>query len=302
MEELGRINIDINEGGAGGAGAGAVADEPTVKRVRSAAQKLAEALERVGRVQQIQYNRQFGGIARQYDVTQGFLSFARSPSFGGAIDLIRPGSATGDAIAKLGKNAASVSSGLLAVGVAATALKFAFDLGVKAFRTFEQAMEAAMARIKDLSQLSGQLAMIEATRQTQELALRFEELNRNGAAYIRLASLNLVYEREKARTNMALNRINAELGMAFQRMMIGVYSLTNKAAEAAPKRWDLLLYAGLKMFPPLALGGIPRIIAYLMEIGLKAEIIANNTRPKIDFSKANEWAMQDIKAMTGRTY
>lgn len=302
MEELGRINIDINEGGAAGAGAGAVADEPTVKRVRSAAQKLAEALERLGRIQRLQYEQRFGGISRQFDLSQSFMSFARRPSMGSAMDLIRPDSETGKAIAKLGRNASVVAGGLIAVGVAASALKFAMDLAVKTFRFFERAMESALARIRDLTALSGSLSMIEATRQTQDLMMRFEELNRNSAAYLRLATLNLTYEREKARMNIQLNRISAELGIAFQNMMIGVFTLTERLASFVPENLDTMLFRFLSGFAPGQFAGIPSIIATLMRIGIGVDAIQQNTRPKIDFTKANEWAMQDIKAMTGRTY
>lgn len=302
MEELGRINIDINEGGAGGTGAGAVADEPTVKRVRSAAQKLAEALERLARIQQIQYQSRMDPFMRQVDVTRGFMSFARRPSAGSALDLVRPDSDTGKAIAKFGKNAGVVAGSLIAVGVAASALKFAFDMGVKTFRFFERAMESALARIRDLTALSGSLSMIEATRQTQELMMRFEELNRNSSAYLRLATLNLTYEREKARMNIQLNRISAELGIAFENMMIGVFAVTERLASFVPEDLDTMLFRFLSGFAPTDLAGIPSIIAMLMRIGMGVDAIQQNTRPKIDFTQANQWALQDIKAMTGRAY
>lgn len=303
MEELGRINIDINEGGAGGIGAaGGNAEEPTIKRVRTASQKLAEALERLGRIQQIRYEQQFGGISRQADITQSFLSFGRRPSFGSALDLIRPDSDSGKAIAKLGKNAAIASGGLLAVGAAATLFKMGIDGAVKVFRFFAQSMESALARIRELSNLSGSLAMIEALRQTQDLQMRFKELNANSTTYLRVAMLNLTYEREKARMNIQLNRITAELGVAFQNMMIGVFAITEKLASFVPPNLDQMLLNLLTGFSPTDLGGIPSIIATLIRIGMGVDAIEKNTKPKIDFAMANEWAMKDIKTMTGRAY
>jgi hypothetical protein len=302
MEELGRINIDINESGAAGVGAGAVSDEPTVKRVRSAAQKLAEALERLGRIQQIQYQRQMDPLMRQADVAQGFMSFARRPSVGSALDLIRPDSDTGKAIAKLGKDAGVVAGSLLAVGVAASTLKFAFEIGVKTFRFFERSMESALARIRDLTALSGSLSMLEATRQTQNLMMQFEELNKNSASYLKLATLNLTYEREKARMNIQLNRISAELGVSFQYMMIAVFRMTEKLAASVPPDLDQKILNALTGFGPTGMGGIPFIVQTLIRIGMGVDAIEKNTKPKIDFAMANEWAMKDIKTMTGRAY
>lgn len=281
MQNLGKIDININQrggGGAGGGGSGTPGGGP------SAAPPVVTMADDIGNF-----------VETLKSVTQGFgelKDFISGPTLSGFLNLTSQSSSVGRAMAALGPAATIGFGALLAVvGVAVVGLGM-----------LSAAADKVSERIQEVQKFSGAVAYATATEKLAQFTRTIKDAEKNGAAYARVQELaTYAADMEAA----AMREFNGALTAAadvwyrltalFWKALKPIAEVANLMANLGDTVRSLSLMADMSGSRALQF-----IVDMLQEILSYLGIVVNNTKPKPQTGRnANMWYINDLNAVMG---
>lgn len=271
MEDLGHIDINVNETGRSNGEPGGGPDSKGM--VSNLISKLTGATKE-----------SFGGLMSKGEsigsALGGLKDFAAAPSVAGFGEMTEMATEAGVAIAELGAVGVATGGALVAVIVAA-------GLAAAGLYLMHKAAEAVQERIAAVSKYSGVLTAATTAERVAELNRKFKEAAQNGAAY--------------AQAQKAATRANdswANMVMAWNRSLASVAVVWHELVAIFAKVATPFIKAGASMLE-WTFKALLEIVRYIAK---QLGILIDNTEPEPDTSSINEWFRADIVAMTGRPY
>lgn len=297
MENLGKIDININDsygggggggGGDGGGGGGQAGQGPNVSaKTTMTADRLFDMVD---------------SASAAMSTVSNYLS---NPSFGGFMQITRMLTQAGTQLASLGAVGAAATAVLLpaALGLAAGA-----GLVVVALNGLKSAAEAITTRISEVFRFSGVLSMAVAQERLAQFQRQLREATVNGRLYAQAQMWATRASNATAENMMEFNRLLAVGATIWNRLVVGFNNMLRPLAKMAGNLADI---------SAIALGNISvvtslldryfgtgfftwvkdAITAVLEFLGL----IVDNTKPAV-LGNPNNWFLDDVQAMTGNSY
>jgi hypothetical protein len=158
MEDLGRIDININE--SGGGGSGTVGGGPQPPRYDAPGRRVGMPLQ---------------GIENFSNALSELQSFRYNPTLAGARNLMQENAIVQSA-SRIGGAGRVISVGLLAFGAAG-------GIATMALKALKEQIERLNQRVEELYRFSGTLTAAVTSRRLREMQESMEEARRSGAAY-----------------------------------------------------------------------------------------------------------------------
>lgn len=203
----------------------------------------------------------------------------------------------------MGSALASAGSVVVAVGAALAALAAVIGIAVIAFNVLSSAAKATAERIAAVGKYSGAVTVATASERVSALMRDISEAQINGRAYS---------EAQRAATRsadawtpilIALRNATAKLATVFFRLSEGVANfLTNFASVIATiARMASISFRNMA-FTTLGTSLIGmKVFDIIASIADDVAAVKDNTKPRLG-TQANQWFLDDIRAMTGRAY
>jgi len=339
MEDLGHIDININDrGGSGGRGTGgtpgsgpsamtlpASSFAPLTAAQQALAQRITELRQNIRQWQLTTARIQAARVGQYGESIGEIRDFFSRPTIAGFRSLTSNATATGTMLGRLAASSprlALFATGLLgAVG------------GIMSFvSVMKKANEAIQERIVELTKYSAELALGAAREQIAQLNRDLREVHENGKLYAAAQKLDTAAADEWADAMIGVRQIMTGLGASFSLLKIGLAYVIKGLTFLAtwPQRlgqaiFDKYIYVfaalnanifgGLKnllglarfatgMVPGLGIfGGLFDWLQSLLT-GMSGDVskIKQNTAGRDLAGSVNDWFRSDVQAMTGRPY
>lgn len=337
MEDLGHIDININDrGGAGGRGTGgtpgsgpsamtlpASSFAPLTAAQQALAQRITELRQNIRQWQLTTARIQSARVGQYGESIGEIRDFFSRPTIAGFRSLTSNATATGTMLGRLAASSprlALFATGLLgAVG------------GIMSFvSVMKRANEAIQERIVELTKYSAELALGAAREQIAQLNRDLREVHENGQLYAAAQKLDTAAADEWADAMIGVRQIMTGLGATFALLKIGLsyvvkgltlpMSLFRGVQDWVGKYQTGL--AGLSVIVRDRLDFALKTYAYglrsvgfgflgdafewirerLKSMGDDVSKIKSNTAGKDLAGEVNDWFRADVMAMTGRPY
>lgn len=340
MEDLGHIDININDrGGAGGRGAGGAPGSgpsastipastfaPLTAAQQALAQRVSELRQNITRWNATTARIGTARVGVAGEAVGELRDFFQRPTIAGFRSLTNNASATGSMLGRLA--ASSPRLALFATGLLGAAGIVTTFIG-----SMKRANEAIKERIVELTKYSSELALASAQEQIAQLGRDLREVHENGRLYAAAQRLDTFAANDWAKTMVDINKMLAVFGAGWSIFKIGAASairfqmfqltlpqklaglLTDQLASGLKKSGvnvaDLATKA-LKASTLLGFGGlagmlfgrgvIDRMPEWMEKVLRNLDLIKQNTAGKDLAGSVNDWFRADVQAMTGRPY
>jgi len=293
MEDLGTINIKIEETSAGGGGGGGGTMGQGPAKTALDATRGAQG----GFRQIIDFLRRWDakGIATEA------LDFVKRPSVSGFQQLLSTSTSTGTAaraLAALGVAGGIAAGAFLAVVAAAGA-------AVVAFRVFRYAAQVTAERIEAVGKFSGPASIALANERLAEFSRQLYEAQKNGRLYAEAQFWATGVQTQINMIQVEYRAMLAELAVAFQKVSYWALLLTRPLISFVLNLDRLQKFLEKAVFGYLSFTN-PIVGMYLQQIYdlIKQALFVLNiiARPASPAGGVNAWMMADVQAITGKSY
>jgi len=294
MEDLGTINIKIDDGSATGmgAGGGGTMGQGPSKPALDANRSMQGGFRQV-----IDFLRRWDakGIATET------LDFVKRPSISGFQQLLSSSASTGAATRAL---AGVGAMGAVAAG-AFVALVAAVGAGVMAFKAFRYAAQVTSERIEAVGKFSGAASLALANERLAEFSRQLYEAQRNGRAYAEAQYWATGVQTQINAIQVEYRAVLAQAAVAFNQVAFYVLQAVRPLAsfvlnvERLKRTFETLVFGYMSFTNPLLTVYVRQIYDIVKEALYVLNIIA---RPKPAAGGINSWMMADVQAITGKSY
>jgi hypothetical protein len=341
MEDLGQINININErggGGGGGSSSGVVGGGPLARPNSNAIMKIDKAIIHINQavIQQISQGfsqgistslRQLTGQVSRTAASGGSSSASSPPLsmfqrfLGGAARVEGASAIKGEFAAFLRAPSAgglaslfsaSSSTGTAIAGLGAAALPVAIALGallvgivaaITVYKILSASAERVARKFQEITRFSGAMMYASANERLAQFQRQLADATRNGAAYARAQLFATAAADAQAETMLYIDGAAAELAVVFNRMSLLFWKALKPLAQFVEFLAKAVDWGNVLItaFGMAAGPGGSVFIQILKMIYVQTAAVAKNTTPR-GGAAINNWFMGDVQAITRKAY
>lgn len=326
MEELGSIDININEntiGGGGGAGGGGgdIGQGPRIPpRYSTASQQQTILSSMMSGIKGMYPQVAVSNIGNLSGSINSLRETIRRPTTGGIADLLRKDGVLGRQLTGLGATGARVATAMLGIGAAAGAATVAFEFTSSMLQRIND-------RVSEIGKFSAALVSAQVGESLAKLQRGFSEAAKNGEVYARALRLQTINSDIYSSVVADLTAFGSVLAMGFTNLGTALLYIVKPITWAFGEVSRLMVkfanFVDSVLTPRLLalvqkvaeaianllvpLSGFLKTIGYgASGVGLDAIIFwlrtINRDQNKQKMNPVNDWFLGDVKAMTGREY